>query len=47
MAAASPAQGAGPDPAEFTIWTPFLMRAVVSVNGKQVGVASRTLRKVK
>lgn len=30
MAAASPAQGAGPDPAEFTIWTPFLMRAVVS-----------------
>ncbi|WP_146065689.1 hypothetical protein [Arthrobacter pityocampae] len=30
MAAASPAPGARPDPAEFTVWKPFLMRAVVS-----------------
>lgn len=30
MAAASPAPGARPDPAEFTVWTPFLARAVVS-----------------
>lgn len=30
MAAASPAPGARPDPAGFTVWKPFLMRAVVS-----------------
>ncbi|WP_104167646.1 hypothetical protein [Arthrobacter sp. SX1312] len=30
MAAASSAPGAGPDLAEFTVWKPFLLRAVVS-----------------
>lgn len=30
MAAASPAPGARPDLAEFTVWKPFLVRAVVS-----------------
>ncbi|MBG6225301.1 uncharacterized membrane protein HdeD (DUF308 family) [Arthrobacter sp. CAN_A2] len=31
MAAAPPAPGAGPDLAEFTVWKPFLVRAVVSL----------------